>query len=362
MISLTPADLRVDPAVLGVPGGFLWWYFDLVDDAGRGMVLIWSYGLPFLPNLASPARKGQPIPPGRRPSLNLVCYNDGRPELYLLQEYPPEDTAWEGLDWRMGDNTMHAEVSEDGQLSVTICLSCPIPRSPHRLTGTLTVRGALRQGGSDGAPSPDHEWSPLTVAAHGEADLHIGPQHLHLAGRAYHDRNLGRRPLHDLGIERWWWGRLAFPEREVIFYYLLPRQPDAPPRSVVLEIDAQGQTTWAEDAAITLEGRRRSPYGLWHPRRMTFADPRQQAISVTLEALVDDGPFYQRYLLVGRQGAVSARGVGELVVPDRVDQDWLRPLVRMRVHHPGTPQADSFWLPLFSGPRQGRLGRLLSAP
>jgi carotenoid 1,2-hydratase len=39
-----------------------------------------------------------------------------------------------------------------------------------------------------------------------------------------------------------------------------------------------------------------------------------------------------------------------------VDLDLHRPFVRMRVHRTEAPS--SFWLPLFSGPREGRWRRL----
>ena len=76
-----------------------------------------------------------------------------------------------------------------------------------------------------------------------------------------------------------------------------------------------------------------------------------------MSAVLDNGPFYQRYLLRGRCGDDEGFGVGENLVPDRVDTDLLRPLVRMRVHRAGGP--NSMWLPLFSGDSAGRWSRLL---
>jgi carotenoid 1,2-hydratase len=357
MISLTTADLQIDPRILHEPGAFLWWYFDLVDESGQGLVLIWSYGLPFLPGVASAARKGRPQPPADRPSLNVIFYRDGKPDLYLLQEHEPEDATWEGLSWRLGDNTMSAHLDDDGQLTVDISIDTPVPGTTDRLQGSVHIKGALRRGGADQAANPDHEWAPLTVAARGSASLVLGDQQWRLDGRAYHDRNLGRKPLHELGIERWWWGRLAFPEGELIFYYLLPEESGAAPRSVSLFIHRDGTVRWAEDAEVIITGRRWSPYGLWWPSALTVTDPDGGLASVRFDALVDDGPFYHRYLITGERGGVSAAGVAELVVPGRIDTDWLRPLVRMRVHN--VSGASSFWLPLFSGPRRGRIARLL---
>ena len=72
LITLSSADCAPDPAVLRSPGGFTWFYVDLVDDHGRAATLIWSWGLPFLPGYAQSARTGRPRLPLQRPSVNLV--------------------------------------------------------------------------------------------------------------------------------------------------------------------------------------------------------------------------------------------------------------------------------------------------
>ena len=92
MISLTPPRHLRPPATLQSSGGFLWWYLDLTDDDGNGMVLIWSFGLPFLPGLASEARAGRPKQPAESPSVNVVLYRNGRADFCLLYTSPsPRD-------------------------------------------------------------------------------------------------------------------------------------------------------------------------------------------------------------------------------------------------------------------------------
>jgi len=137
----------------------LWWYFDLVDAHGQGMVLIWSYGLPFLPGIASAARRDRPLLPSTRPAINIVFYQHGAPVFYLLQEYPPEQTEWDGLRWRIGDNhmtaTLHTHQDDDIKRLVTdLPFRCPVPGSTQPLIGQLRVEGALRQTGSDQTADP----------------------------------------------------------------------------------------------------------------------------------------------------------------------------------------------------------------
>ena len=74
MISLRFDPRFPAPEALTAPGGFVWWYLDLTDGAGNGVVLIWSFGLPFLPGYADAARKGQGQSPASRPSLNVAVY------------------------------------------------------------------------------------------------------------------------------------------------------------------------------------------------------------------------------------------------------------------------------------------------
>jgi hypothetical protein len=52
-----------------------------------------------------------------------------------------------------------------------------------------------------------------------------------------------------------------------------------------------------------------------------------------------------------------ALGWSELCRPDRVDLAPHRPFVKMRVHRAAGP--NSIWLPLFTGPRSGRVSRLV---
>ena len=98
-------------------------------------------------------------------------------------------------------------------------------------------------------------------------------------------------------------------------------------------------------------------WGLRWPDGATFSDPDGHPVRVEVSAVLDNGPFYQRYLLRGRCGSDEGYGIGENLVPNRVDTDLLRPLVRMRVHRTAGP--NSMWLPLFSGDVEGRVRRLI---
>lgn len=366
MIDLAHANEPVDQGILEVPGAFVWWYLDLVDARGDGVVLIWAWGLPFLPGLAAAARAGRPTAAVLRPSLTVSVYQGGTQTCYLFQEYEPAQASWAPAQgrtgetrWRFGDTEI-SSVLRTGRREVRVELDCALPVA-GRLTGTVQARGAsctgLEATGASEGPS-DHAWAPLAMVAEGEARLRFQGHEVRLEGRAYHDRNAGRRPLHDLGIRAWSWGRLAFPGRELIWYQLDPEDRAAPARQLVLEVSAEGRVRTAEERPLTVGATRLSPFGLRSPRSLRFEEPDGEEVRVTFDHVVDDGPFYQRYLVSGSCGRERARGTAELVVPGRIDQAWMRPLVRMRVHR--AAGGNSFWLPLFTGSRQGRVERLLS--
>ena len=78
MIGLADPRGPLDRTLLDAPGGFAWWYMDAVDVHANGCVLIWSFGLPFLPGRGSSARRGAPRTPRSDPSLNIALYKEGK--------------------------------------------------------------------------------------------------------------------------------------------------------------------------------------------------------------------------------------------------------------------------------------------
>lgn len=423
VIEIGDTAAPVPPDVFGSPGGFAWWYADVVTPAGDGAVLIWSYGLPFLPGYADAARRGAPQRPTDRPSVNLAVYRRGAPAFYLLQEHPAEPADGPaprrpaGVQ-EIGGCRFRFE-TDGGRCTLGAELDCALPGTRDRLTGTVRIVGAARRtgaapsGGSAGAsadpsrktsiegvdgsidgsdrgsidgsidgpadgsadgsgngashpsvePSsgagPSHLWTPMTGPAEGEVSLDVGGAPLvRIAGRAYHDRNHGRVPLHALGIGRWMWGRFPLARSERIYYLLWP-EDGGEPVLLGVEIGHDGATRMTELTA-ELGTERKAFGGLARPGRIALRERASGRpwLSVFHRATVDAGPFYLRLLSEGRTPeGEAAVGWGELCVPDRVDLAAHRPFVRMRVHR--TRGANSPWLPLFTGPREGRAGRLL---
>lgn len=357
-ISLCDPRLPLDPSLREAAGGFAWWYVDHVDAAGDGLVLIWSFGLPFLPGYLNASRRQTPERPGARPSLNLVLYEKGRPSFYLLQEYPEQSASWRPSEWRLADS--HIKLREDlNGRTLDVHLDCPLPRSPGRLQGNLRVAGptahfsdAVAQG-----VQPEHQWSPVMGPAHLEAELCIDGVAHKRSGRAYHDRNAGTAPLDQLGIRAWTWGRWVGPSGTRIYYVLWPEDETESVTAWGVHIAPDGMATLHPSLEVSMSEARRARYGMKHSAEMQLKVGDKSWLQVQTDSVVDDGPFYLRTLVTSPQA--DGFGVGEWVAPQRIDKDWQRPFVRMRVHQTAGP--NSFWLPLFTGPSQGRLRRLVGS-
>ncbi|MBV9775071.1 MAG: hypothetical protein JO040_14050 [Gemmatimonadetes bacterium] len=357
MIEIGSTCREMDPGLFRAPGGFAWWYADLVTPEGDGLVLIWSYGLPFLPGYADAARRGAPQRPAERPGVNVVAYRRGRPVVYLLQEYPAAEPPTDASGTqRIGDCVFIRSV-RDGRCTLHAELDCPLPGTSGRLTGTVRIEGVARA--PDGGSTLDfpHLWTPLTGPAEGTASLRVGGREVFRAsGRAYHDRNGGRIPLHALGIRCWMWGRFPFAGREVVYYLLCPEQ-GTEPECIGLVVHGDGRTERVDGLSAELGRERWTFGGLQRPEWIRLAVRGEPWLEVRHRTVADVGPFYLRLLSEGEMRGERATGWGELCVPGRVDLPRHRPFVRMRVHRVAGP--NSPWLPLFTGPRQGRLIRLL---
>ncbi len=374
LLELSPSGSGISPRLLDAEGGFLWWYVDLVDPDGNGLVLIWSYGLPFLPGYASAARRNQAPPASQRPSLTLSTYKEGELDFYLLQEFHPDEVQWQAHDvgdtWRFADSIIHSD-ADDQSRSLTVELNLDVPQYDQPVEFSL---GAIGPGchlpESTHDPSirrhddlPDHDWVPLLTGLEASATLSVDGRHQTLEGRLYHDRNGGKLPLHDLDLQSWAWGRIPLPDREFIYYVLDGK--DGSLQTLLLTIDRDGIMRRLDDATFSRDSTSKNLGGLtWWPTMsvsgsaLTTTDITEMDISH--DHIVDSGPFYLRTVPTARLADGSTfRGIAEFCEPDRIDLPHHRPLVRMRVHR--RRERNSMWLPLFTGPSRGRVQRLLQS-
>ena len=359
-IALVSPQEPIPRALLEVPGAFFWWYLDLLDARGTGIVVIWSFGLPFLPGYGSSARRGTGECPGQRPSLNVAVYEEGRPVAYVLQEMVPSDVEWlDDENWRFGNSHFHRERNQ-----LTIQLDCPLAGG-GTLSGLVKVNGNICQPPEDveqvgyGAVSPDergdshHGWTPMLVPALGEAELHLGTEKtLYIQGRAYHDRNASESSLDALEIDEWFWGRASYENEERIIYWLKGPRGE---KTLALRLREGEKIQRLRDCTLELVPAGKARYGMPSYRHVKVQHADETFMDLQVGTLIDNGPFYLRAFLNEAAGQKTV-GFCEGVVPARVDLAWQRPFVRMRVQQ--MSGKNSMFLPLFNGPKQGRWGRM----
>lgn len=285
-----------------------------------------------------------------------MIYRDHKPVFYTLQEFDPEDCSWDEdrEEWRMGGTVFRRETKDD-RVCVSIDFDCRLVGMTSPVTGRMDFEGPLRK--SPERPRTEHHtWEPLSLgSAHASLRLASDEWSETVSGRAYHDRNGGLVPMHEQGIDRWVWGRFAFPDREVVLYFV--DHDDGRTDWIWLDVDANGDATQRTVTEVKKDRARMSVFGpRWNPT-ITVIDDQGSALTVTQGPPVDDGPFYLRHIARARADGVDAPGITEQVIPDNIDLAMHRPLVRMRING----AKPSIWLPLFQGPRRGRIARLLGS-
>ena len=316
-------------------------------------------GCLFLPGLASEARNGRAQAPGGRPSWTLAVFEGGREAFYLLSEYAPSECSWdpEARTWNFGGTTI-THVEHEGTVALTVNFDARAPGFPGHLTGSLSLQGALRKSPSQQDRAPDHSWEPICLGgARGSLNITCGDYEASIDGRIYYDRNAGDRPLHELGIRDWFWGRFPMSDHELVVYLL--NGDDGHDENYVLRIQPDGQLTQVGDAVTSYQRYATTFYGSRYPTQITVTHEEHDPIAITLQAPMDDSPFYRRFVARCHADGRDIPGVFEHVLPHAIDPSWMRPLVHMRIHQ--TQNANSMWLPLFSGPKRGRWGRLLQS-
>ena len=324
MLEILDPQGALDPSLLEIPGSFAWWYLDLVEPNGDGLVLIWAFGLPFLRDEGLPRE---------RPSLALSIYRGGQPDFVLLSELGSSRLGRER--WEMGDSLFEEHV-EAGQRRLHIRLRVPTPRGT--LEGEIETTGPILRGSGEGGV---HGWSPLMGLGRGQVSLRCGTWRTELQGTCYRDRNECARPLDQLGITRWTWGRAGLGDRLFCWYLIEGEQPSA---RVFYEEDGRLEALPVE---VRPQRWRRDRYGLrWAPELQL--EGQGFRLHVEQERPVDRSPFYLRHSVRASLEGASGRGWGEQVVPGSIGSRLLRPLVEMRIQR---LQNNSIFLPLFAGPR-----------
>lgn len=336
------------------PGAYEWTYFDgLSEDGEWGFVAIWFRGIPMSPyytaaidrHLSNPA--GSPPNPEDYAAFNFNIYHRGRRIYYALHERPRE--LWSGSestpDVRLANNTVHAGSGPNGSRIYLLAIDTRLPWQRSRVMGDIRIespRSTLDSLGSPYIPgSQGHFWVPAALDGLFNAQLDIwrrgaGVQKLRFTGRAYHDRNFGTRPLHQIE-GAWEWGRVH-SERDLFVYFMLPAQSAGDPPFGTLLYLRDGALV-ASESEVRQENRpgRLHWTGLRYPVSIGAEGASGRlGFRATPRRSLDSGPFYHRYLSdvdvrLDGKSVIHAPGIGEYLMPSRLGVGFFRPFVKFRV-------------------------------
>lgn len=368
MILLDPSHDRFHE--LTAPGSYEWTYFDgLSDDGTLGFVVIWFRGCPMSPyyTAAVDRHTRNPSVPPPDPAdfcaVNINVYAHGRRVFSALHEGPSTPFTHDSADACYGTNAVRCGVSRTGHRSYLIALDTRLALDRGGLKGDIEITAPPADAPADaGVVLPDdaaHAWIPAAPSARFTARLDLwhrarSMRKLRFAGFAYHDRNLGRRPLHHLHAD-WHWGRLHAGRHTFVYFTVVP-DGNAAARFGRLLLYEDGRLV-AEKRDCTLQepGRRRHwatlsfPPGISGVGASGDSAPDASALqpgtselggaglsfTAASQRLLDSGPFYHRMLsrieVLHGPTVINGTGITEFLRPSRLGVAAFRPFVKFRV-------------------------------
>ncbi|SMO78318.1 hypothetical protein [Fodinibius sediminis] len=344
------SDPSHDVRTPGQPsGGYEWWYFDAISTDGRhSFVIIFYEGNPFSGRYIDALEdETHPSPaPSQYPAVSISVYEEGEPVYYSFTEFDEEECHFGESDPSVQAGPHRMERKGDGGLQYLLEMNEQLP-SGDWLKAEVTfasddMTGSLFEE-EHAASAAGHDWNLVQPRAEVEGTIAIGVrgeamQTIAFRGVGYHDHNTGREPMRNEFTD-WYWGRFHFDHATLVYYVMNRKNQNRKHRAWL--IDRSNSRLLRSFDTIETTDKSWSIFGLRSARQLTFqADGTE--VRVQQSNLVDNGPFYQRFLsdgflrMAGERPAVeSARGVTEYIYPARIYSRLFWPLVRMRVRQSG---------------------------
>lgn len=342
------SDFSRDSSVLEEPtGGYEWWYFDAISrDGTYSLVVIFYKGNPFSTRYNSRIQDPEDHPkPCQHPAVSISIYEEGEPIYYSFTEYGEPDSHFGKEEVRVetGSHRMKGHL-ENGTLSYRLQLRETLP-SGDRLSASITFESPDTAtpfaGGDNGGDDPKagHSWNLVQPRASVKAAIRIWEagseeRRISFEGRGYHDHNTGREPMRE-EFSDWYWGRFHF-ETTTLVYYVMNRQKTEQHNAWLFDTE-NGQIIERLDD-IELQDRGWTLFGLKTARKIGLRSDNAE-VRIQQSRLMDNGPFYQRYLsdafmnIPGRDLVESGTGISEYIRPARIHSRIFWPFVNMRIRY-----------------------------
>lgn len=322
------------------PGGYEWWYFDLLSENGYSAVIIFYNGNPFSKRYIKSLEQNTGKDGSSFPAVSVSVYKEGRPLYYGFEEAEPEeaDFSQKHPDGYVKKNRFSGR-QEGSSTLYSVSLNQILPGG-DQIKGELTFTSFhnLFAGGRQEKADPHeaHVWNLVQPKSRVTGTLSIRgytTEKIEIAGTGYHDHNTGPEPLKEQFTE-WYWGRYHFVGSAFI-YYLMKEKGEWKKRAWLLK---EGGTMLIPGSSITTGKEEYTLFGLKTARKIEFAGDRFEGL-VQLDDLLDNGPFYQRcrgkMVLKDEEEIKTAEGISEYIFPQRITNRLFWPLVSMRISYPG---------------------------
>ena len=191
--------------------------------------------------------------------------------------------------------------------------------APSRIRGTIRLRPtALLAETFSLDPEGRHRWRPIAPRARVEVSL--SSPSCAWTGDGYFDTNAGDAPL-ESAFSAWDWSR-THVNRETLLFYDVQRRGGGL-ANLAMKVDPQGGIEPVEaPEPLAL------PPTFWRMPRTIRADVRHPP---TLDATLEDTPFYSRSALVGGYGEEGARTVHESLSLGRLRSPIVRAMLPFRM-------------------------------
>ncbi|MFV1884980.1 MAG: hypothetical protein ACMZ7B_10870 [Balneola sp.] len=332
-ISTKLEDEHFDPKK--PPQGYEWWYFDAISmDKKWSFVVIFFQGNPFSPEYI---KAGEAAKPDQFPAISISVYKNGKPEYYSFIEYQEGRLNWNDEEGTcsIGSNFFKRTVSES-EVVYELLLAQTL-ESGHSINSKLKFTSPIipERVIEHQASGEKHFWNLLQPQAQVNGSISIKGKsndfNVLFSGTGYHDHNTGYEPMKK-SFEDWYWGRLHFKDSTLIYYVMNGLDGSEQHEAWLIAKDS-GELLDSFDE-INLSDFQKNRYGLNSARKLELISEKSR-VSIQLTSLVDNGPFYQRFLsdavLQYSGSRMETSGISEYIKPAQIYEEKYWWMVRMRL-------------------------------
>ncbi len=317
------------------PKGYEWWYFDAISlDKKWSLVVIFFQGNPFSPEYI---KAGADALPNDFPAISISVYKNGKPEYYSFIEYQEGRFHWNDKDESCSIGSNFFKRSINGNELVYELLLAQTLESGHSINAKLKFSSPVLPEDSIEHQSTEekHFWNLLQPHAQVNGSISLKGKrndfNVLFSGTGYHDHNTGYEPMKE-SFDDWYWGRFHFKDSTLI-YYVMNQLDGGKQHEAWLISNQSGEVmdTFSEIKSGYFEKNR---FGLNSARKIELKSLKAHA-TIQLSSLVDNGPFYQRFLsdcVMQYEGKTTAGvGISEYIKPAQIYEEKYWWMVRMRL-------------------------------